>query len=445
MLPLPSNSVLGCRYRILRSLGDGGFGQTFLAEDLKYPLQPQCVVKRLLPQSQNPSLLEITRRLFQKEIEVLKELGKHDRIPELLDSFEENGEFYLVQQYIDGEDLEGKIVGLNESETIHLIREVLEILEFVHGKSVIHRDIKPSNVIRRRHDDKLVVIDFGAVKQINSPSVIPSKKSVSVAVGTPGYMPSEQAGGRPKYNSDIYATGMLGIYALTGIQPGEIPRDENTGELIWRESVRCSLSLQFEAVLKKMVRDHFSLRYQTVTEVLKDLSEIPRTVVRESDDPRPTPTLPITKVSLPDTVVSEGDETEEVLVPRQGLTLQDWLKKPILWIFLLITGGSSIIVLSFILFKLPQASPVTATRGLYLLPRVVQGVQEGCCGTSTPSPTPVNSPSKLPLDDPPNPIPPIPPAPNPPPPAPPIPPKPNPPPPAPPPRNDDLPCSIAGC
>jgi len=450
MLPLPSNSVLGCRYRILRSLGDGGFGQTFLAEDLKYPLQPQCVVKRLLPQSQNPSLLEITRRLFQKEIEVLKELGKHDRIPELLDSFEENGEFYLVQQYIDGEDLEGKIVGLNESETIHLIREVLEILEFVHGKSVIHRDIKPSNVIRRRHDDKLVVIDFGAVKQINSPSVIPSKKSVSVAVGTPGYMPSEQAGGRPKYNSDIYATGMLGIYALTGIQPGEIPRDENTGELIWRESVRCSLSPQFEAVLKKMVRDHFSLRYQTVTEVLKDLSEIPRTVVRESDDPRPTvisdpPTLPITKVSLPNTAVSEGDETEEVLVPRQGLTLQDWLKKTILWIFLLITGGSSIIVLSFILFKLPQASPVTATRGLYLLPRVVQGVQEGCCGTSTPSPTSVNSPSPPPLDDPPNPRPPIPPAPNPPPPAPPIPPKPNPPPPAPPPRNDDLPCSIAGC
>ena len=290
MLPLPSNSVLGCRYRILRLLGDGGFGQTFLAEDLKYSFQPQCVVKRLLPQSQNPSLLEITRRLFQKEIEVLKELGKHDRIPELLDSFEENGEFYLVQQYIDGEDLEGKIVGLNESETIYLIREVLEILEFVHGKSVIHRDIKPSNVIRRRHDDKLVVIDFGAVKQINSPSVIPSKKSVSVAVGTPGYMPSEQAGGRPRYNSDIYATGMLGIYALTGIHPSEISRDENTGELIWRELVRCILSQQFEAVLKKMVRDHFSLRYQTVTEVLKDLkdlNEIPRTVVRESDDPRP--------------------------------------------------------------------------------------------------------------------------------------------------------------
>jgi len=439
MLPLPSNSVLGCRYRILRSLGDGGFGQTFLAEDLKYPFQPQCVVKRLLPQSQNPSLLEITRRLFQKEIEVLKELGKHDRIPELLDSFEENGEFYLVQQYIDGEDLEGKIVGLNESETIYLIREVLEILEFVHGKSVIHRDIKPSNVIRRRHDDKLVVIDFGAVKQINSPSVIPSKKSVSVAVGTPGYMPSEQAGGRPRYNSDIYATGMLGIYALTGIQPGEIPRDENTGELIWRESVRCPLSQQFEAVLKKMVRDHFSLRYQTVTEVLKDLkdlNEIPRTVVRESDsDP------------IPPTVISDPHP-----LPSEELTLQDWLKKSILWIFLLITGGGSIIVLSFMSFKLPQASPVTATRGLYLLPRVVQGVQEGCCGTSNPppepsnpSPTPINSPSPPPLDDPPNPRPPVPPEPNPSPPAPPIPPKPNPSPPSPPPRNDDLPCSIAGC
>ncbi|MFM7546987.1 MAG: protein kinase domain-containing protein [Synechococcales cyanobacterium] len=441
--------LLQNRYRAQQPIGQGGFGVTYLAQDEQRPGQPHCVIKRLKPYSQDPQSLDTARRLFDQEAMILEKLGQHDQIPRLLAHFEQDGEFYLVQEYIEGEDLEREIKVLNEPQAIALIQEILEILQFVHESGVIHRDLKPSNLIRRKRDNKLVMIDFGAVKQINPHNLfMVGKKSISLAIGTPGYMPSEQTNGRSRFNSDIYAIGILAISALTGLQPEKIPRDENSGEFIWHNLVLPPLCQEFTDVLDKMVRDHFSFRYQTVTEVLKDLkdfNEIPRTVVREIDDPRPTPTLPITKVSLPDTVVSEGDETEEVLVPRQGLTLQDWLKKTILWIFLLITGGSSIIVLSFILFKLPQASPVTATRGLYLLPRVVQGVQEGCCGTSTPSPTSVNSPSPPPLDDPPNPRPPIPPAPNPPPPAPPIPPKPNPPPPAPPPRNDDLPCSIAGC
>ncbi|XGB38618.1 MAG: serine/threonine protein kinase [Cyanobacteria bacterium LVE1205-1] len=283
--------LLQNRYRAQQPIGQGGFGVTYLAQDEQRPGQPQCVIKRLKPYSQDTQSLDTARRLFDQEAMILEKLGQHDQIPRLLAHFEQDGEFYLIQEYIEGEDLEREIKVLSEPQAIALIQEILEILQFVHESEVIHRDLKPSNLIRRKPDNKLVMIDFGAVKQINSPSVVPSKKSVSVTVGTPGYMPSEQAGGRPRYSSDIYATGMLGIYALTGIHPGEISRDENTGELIWRELVRCPLSLQFEAVLTKMVRDHFSLRYQTVTEVLKnlkDVNEIPRTVVRESDDPRPT-------------------------------------------------------------------------------------------------------------------------------------------------------------
>ena len=203
--------LLQNRYRAQQPIGQGGFGVTYLAQDEQRPGQPQCVIKRLKPYSQDTQSLDTVRRLFDQEAMILEKLGQHDQIPRLLAHFEQDGEFYLIQEYIEGEDLEREIKVLNEPQAIALIQEILEILQFVHASGVIHRDLKPSNLIRRKRDNKLVMIDFGAVKQINSPSVIPSKKSVSVAVGTPGYMPSEQAGGRPRYNSDIYATGMLGI------------------------------------------------------------------------------------------------------------------------------------------------------------------------------------------------------------------------------------------
>ena len=324
--------LLQNRYRAQQPIGQGGFGVTYLAQDEQRPGQPHCVIKRLKPYSQDPQSLDTARRLFDQEAMILEKLGQHDQIPRLLAHFEQDGEFYLVQEYIEGEDLEREIKVLNEPQAIALIQEILEILQFVHESGVIHRDLKPSNLIRRKRDNKLVMIDFGAVKQINPHNLfMVGKKSISLAIGTPGYMPSEQTNGRSRFNSDIYAIGILAISALTGLQPEKIPRDENSGEFIWHNLVLPPLCQEFTDVLDKMVRDHFSFRYQTVTEVLKDLkdfNEIPRTVVRESDDPRPTvfsdpPTVVVPRATILSNLPVKFISPTQLI--HQSLNRNQWL------------------------------------------------------------------------------------------------------------------------
>ncbi|MEO1670969.1 MAG: serine/threonine-protein kinase, partial [Cyanobacteria bacterium J06631_2] len=185
------------RYKITKSLGGGGFGDTYQAVDLALPNNPPCMVKHLLPKSSHPSILPIAKELFEREAQTLYDLGVHNQIPRLYAHFEENGEFYLVQEFIDGHDLSQEItVGtkLNEKQTAQLVQDILEVLAFVHKQNVIHRDIKPSNIMRRKQDGKLVLIDFGSVKVLSA-LVINSQgmTDVTIGVGSPGYMPSEQA------------------------------------------------------------------------------------------------------------------------------------------------------------------------------------------------------------------------------------------------------------
>ncbi|MBG1263649.1 protein kinase [Nostoc sp. BAE] len=146
--------ILDGRYRIVSVLPPGGFGQTYIAEDTKRPGNPQCVVKQLRPLHDDPTTLQIARRLFQTEAETLERLGHHDKIPQLFAYFEENQEFYLVQEFILGQALNKILLvqPLLEDQVLHLLTEVLEVLVFVHGQKVIHRDIKPDNLIRRQAD-----------------------------------------------------------------------------------------------------------------------------------------------------------------------------------------------------------------------------------------------------------------------------------------------------
>lgn len=268
--------TIGGRYSILTLLGQGGFGTTFIAHDKHLPGNNQCVVKQLKPQSTDELTLETARRLFDTEAKVLHQLGTHDQIPQLFAYFEENQEFYLVQELIEGNDLSHEIVPgkqLPESQVISLLQDILEILEFVHQKNVIHRDINPRNLIRRQLDNKLILIDFGAVKQVTTQVLKGGKTSFTIAIGTPGYRPSEQANGSPKLSSDIYAVGMVGIQALTGLIPEQIPTDSETGEINWHDEL--SVNPKLVAVLDKMVRYDFRQRYQSATtalQALKDLS-----------------------------------------------------------------------------------------------------------------------------------------------------------------------------
>lgn len=270
-----SGKVLDGRYKIIEVLGTGGFSETYIAEDTKLPGNPLCVVKQLKPVNNKSEQLQVARRLFKSEAQTLQLLGNHNQIPKLLAYFEEEEEFYLVQEYIIGFPLSKEIPPeerLSEPAVIELLKDLLQILVFVHQNGVIHRDIKPSNIIRRKSDGKLVLIDFGAVKKVST-QVLNSQEQTAftIGIGTKGYAPREQCLGYPQYSSDIYAVGMIGICALTGILPHELPIDEKQ-ELKWTNKATTSAS--FAKILSKMVLDNHHSRHQSAIEVLQALQEL---------------------------------------------------------------------------------------------------------------------------------------------------------------------------
>ncbi len=275
---LATGHKLNKRYQVTKELAQGGFGATFLAEDWHLPEHPLCVVKQLKPPSTDSEELAVARRLFETEAQILHELGTHDRIPQLFAYFEEQQEFYLVEKYIEGQSLREEIQHkgqLSPEEVSGLLQEILEILVFVHHNQVIHRDLNPSNLIRRAADGKLCLIDFGAVKRVTT-KLISTSGGATIAIGTQGYLPSEQAQGRPQFSSDIYAVGMIGIEALTGQLPHTLNADPQTGEVIWRDLV--SVDDEFAHILDKMIRHDFRERYnsaQDALEALKTLGQEP--------------------------------------------------------------------------------------------------------------------------------------------------------------------------
>ncbi|MBD2460122.1 protein kinase [Oscillatoria sp. FACHB-1407] len=276
MATLKPGSLLDRRYRVVQTLAKGGFGQTYIAEDTRRPGNPRCVVKHLRPASSDSKFLENARRLFSTEAEILEKLGTHDQIPRLLAYFEEEREFYLVQDLIEGHTLTHELqMGYrwSEAQVCQLLRDALSVLEFVHQCGVIHRDIKPENLIRRQPDQRLVLVDFGTVKQIRTQRSNTGQSNITIAVGTPGYMPTEQNHGKPRPNSDLYALGIISLQAATGLLPGQLQDDVETGELVWQpwaQQIRPDLA----AILDRLVRYHFKDRYQSATEVLQALDEL---------------------------------------------------------------------------------------------------------------------------------------------------------------------------
>ncbi|WP_295620064.1 CHASE2 domain-containing serine/threonine-protein kinase [Chamaesiphon sp. GL140_3_metabinner_50] len=268
---MPPNYLLDGRYQAEHTLGAGGFGVTYLARDTKRPGKPQCVIKQLVPARRDANFVSLARRLFNTEAEILSKLGHHPQIPHLLAYFEHQQEFYLVQEFIDGtpldRELEGSTEPWSEVQVLDLLRQLLPVLGFIHSQHVIHRDLKPGNIIRDRHQGKLVLIDFGAVKEIQPQ--IANEQNMTIAIGTRGYTPPEQYAGQPNYTSDLYALGSIAIEALTNTHPRYLPVDENTGNLIWQDLARVSPELA--RVLDKMVAYHFKDRYQSATAALIDL------------------------------------------------------------------------------------------------------------------------------------------------------------------------------
>lgn len=266
--------LLRDRYQILRFIGKGGFGNTFLAADVSH-LQPSlCVIKQLNAKRQNSSM---GQKLFEREAKILGAIGDNCHIPQLIDYFEEKQQFYLVQNYIYGQNLQQEVTKqgvLNESQTKQALQELLLILQQVHSHNIIHRDVKPSNIIRRRKDGKLILIDFGMVEEQTTDFTTNNLAQMALSeysVGTRGYAPPEQLALRPVYASDIYSLGVTAIYLMKGKKPTDIGINPMTGEVMWLKDL--DISDSFGNILLKMLDVSVEKRYQTTEEVLQALSQ----------------------------------------------------------------------------------------------------------------------------------------------------------------------------
>ncbi|MEN9517561.1 MAG: hypothetical protein RLZZ381_149 [Cyanobacteriota bacterium] len=271
---LKKGDLLNQRFDIIRELGSGGFATTYLASD-RQSGQTKCAVKQLQPKFNSPSVWTSAKERLAAEAMVLRWLGERPQIPKFIDHFEENQQFYLVLEFIEGEEFEQEVHRqmLNETQAIDFLVDILGILKSVHQQGIIHRDIKPSNLIRRQSDGKMILIDFGAVKEIGTMAFDSSKQQVQTQIiGTPGYMPPEQNNGKPIYSSDIYALGKTVIFGMTAKSPTEWEMAEPDGTVSWNQKI--AISEAFLKIINRMTAESASQRYHNASEVLQDLEPL---------------------------------------------------------------------------------------------------------------------------------------------------------------------------
>lgn len=269
------SKLLNNQYRIIRSLGRGGCGQTFLAEDTYLPSNLRCVVKQLSPTTTDPTARRIIQERFQREAVVLETIGKsHDQIPALYSYFTKANEFYLVQQWIEGKNLSQKVTTggrFSEDDVKAFLVSFLPILAYVHSQRIIHRDIKPENILIQDKGGKPVLIDFGAVKEaVITTASTEGTLEPTIVIGTREFMPPEQLRGEPVYASDLYGLGLTAIFLLTGKRPHELGTDSESGRILWRKHVSI-INSKFAAVLDKAIQPLTKNRYQSANEMLKAL------------------------------------------------------------------------------------------------------------------------------------------------------------------------------
>ncbi|MEH2181504.1 serine/threonine-protein kinase [Nostoc sp.] len=303
--------VLRNCYRPIKSLGGGGFGKTYLAEDID-KLNEHCVIKQFAPQVQGTGALNKATELFEQEAKRLQQLGKHLKIPTLLAYFEQDNRLYLVQEFIDGQNLLAELQQqgiFNEQKVRELLLDLLDILKTVHQYKVIHRDIKPENIIRCS-DGKLVLIDFGASKQLTATVMT----QVGTTIGSFGYAPLEQMEGGEAYPaSDLYSIGVTCFHLLSGIHPSELwKRQGYSWVASWRQHLQQSVSQNLGRVLDKLLQEEYQQRYQSAEEVLQDLNPLPPLI------PPTQPVIPV-PASLPVTVPSQPPISTPVAWPQRLL------------------------------------------------------------------------------------------------------------------------------
>ena len=266
------------RFKVTKVLGRGGFGKTYLAEDT-HKFDENCVVKQLVPNTQGTWAKKKAIELFKLEAQQLQQLGEHHHIPSLYAYFEQDGYLYLVQQFIQGqnllEELEEKGVW-HEAAIKNLLLELLPVLSFVHKNGVIHRDIKLENIMRRQTSTRvgktgdLVLIDFGVSKQLSS-TVLTT--AIGTMIGSQGYAPLEQMrGGKAYPASDLFSLGATCFHLLTNIHPGSLQVEQGYSWIKnWCSHLPSRVSSDFIRVMDRLLVKDVKLRYQSAHEVIRDL------------------------------------------------------------------------------------------------------------------------------------------------------------------------------
>ncbi|MBW4642281.1 MAG: serine/threonine protein kinase [Goleter apudmare HA4340-LM2] len=344
-----TTTLLNNRYQVIQVLGAGGFGETFLAEDTHMPSRRQCVIKQLKPISNDPQTYQMIQQRFEREAATLEYLGKSsDQIPELYAYFSENGQFYLVQEWIHGQTLREVVQAKgyeSETQVREILLSLLPVLDYIHSRGIIHRDIKPDNIILRSLDSKPVLIDFGAVKEtIRSVVNSTNYPTQSMVIGTPGYMPSEQAIGRPVYATDIYSLGVTAIFLLTGKQPYELETHKQTGEILW-QNYAPQVSPNLAQVINQAIKPQAGDRYTTASKMLYALQT-------STNSSSKTFTIPPT--------VAKNTRQTEVLSSQPQIPANNWQKPTIIFGSLLIGSLFGAVAISNINRQQTTEVPIAA-------------------------------------------------------------------------------------
>lgn len=285
---LNSGDILNSRYRVLHQLGHGGFGRTYLAEDINR-FDEHCVLKEFAPQIECSFIHEKAQELFEREAGVLYRL-QHPQIPKFRELFRfrhrEKEHFLLVQDYVEGQTyhtlLNDRIEQgqrFSEAEVIQLLNQLLPVLEYIHSMGVIHRDISPENLILHSRSRLPMLIDFGSIKEKKSQSqsieAMPYTETLSMmgtVIGKSGYAPPEQIErGIVFAHSDLYALAATAVVLLTG-KKAQTLIDLDSYHWNWQQEV--TVTPELASVLTTMLSPNTGDRFNSATEVIKNLEAV---------------------------------------------------------------------------------------------------------------------------------------------------------------------------
>jgi len=400
--PIPLGTILQNRYRIVKILGQGGFGRTYLAED-QGRFNELCALKELIPSQTENYVLEKSKELFQREASILYQI-QHPQVPQFRATFEQDQRLFLVQDYVEGKTYhtlldERKVAGqtFSEAEVLKLLRQLLPVLAHIHNRGIIHRDISPDNIILRESDAKPVLIDFGVVKELATRFQSPDANYPQpTTVGKLGYAPSEQIQtGRAYPSSDLYALAVTSVVLLTGREPQELFDDTN---LSWDWQRWVSVSPELEQVLNRMLSYKPSDRYQSVAEVAKALQALDHqtnpqlpTLNRQPAAAELSQIQTIAVNRRPDLIqssTSKSNRPDPVIPAPKTREIWDnpWAIAPIILAVALVAGVGGWAIMTAIL---NNQRPVPQT---FPSPLVTE--------SPTPTPTPFKTPTPTPTDEP---------------------------------------------